>query len=415
MPAMLPGVVCMVLSLSYQINISKTGELFPNNAWESAWYGSGSAMGSDHLWMDGMLMVTQDPVMIRLIGKNASKKMEEGIDGVMGIFDAKPGTVIGSILGAKSTPKKIHDKNYHGLFLGNEHRQGLFQYEGYDTGTFFPPTWVSHHPNCRSKSYDCYGALKVSGVFAYGVGSSKVAKEVSVVTKVADDSPFGGMLKSLVRSIMLPTKMYEEYQKVANESLGLKVTFTGGGVVKIPNKYLVVTKTSGSFIILGQPLFKMVNVVIETGRRGLRKRIGISHPRKRVSETDEFMAAPVRITESGLPVTDIGVGGPWGPVQTGFTVVLDTATNDIALRSGSYENDPVYKPYLGSFRHSVLVFLCLCPIIISVVLKEANRAAAASPRHAPHDIGEDDSIEMADGPRSPQSGRSIKSVPSRDD
>ncbi|KAJ9446017.1 hypothetical protein DIPPA_29882 [Diplonema papillatum] len=387
------------LATQYSLDASLTGSDLGASTWVS-----GELVGaqgvSDYVWLDHLSEVTKEKVTIMVVNpppdppakKNKTSAVEErwvpGVDGAVGIQDSRDGTFLASYLGrATGSVKSVtHFALKLPLFSDGVFSKGSFQYDGFDSGTFHEPEWTPIAGDALDPRHERYGHATVLSV-------SLTADNVQKKPQWEADHP--GLLTPLLsaqKNIVLPHMLYTEYAAMVKEGVpeGFAVVVNlVGCTVEIPLAALAgpgqaACVEQGARLALGAPLFRAVNVVFETDAKGHLARIGFGKKRSSVAVTEEFIAAPVRAVvgprgQQHRFVADFGIGGPWGPVQTGFSLYLDTSSRELTLAVVGGDADPAglaLRPYVGSFLHVVLVLLVVCPVLISFVLRDARKAAA---------------------------------------
>ena len=405
---------------AYQSNSSKTGAVTRKLTWKKELrMGRGRAItgfsqGSDYVWMDGLSTHTQDVVQMHFFTRySAVASLPPDVDGIMGIQDATKGSFLSSLYGRGSNvnaKEKTHQYALNlGLYLPEKKRfmDGSFQFHGYDSGTFHEPLWTATK-TCRLDGKVDKSCMILTGLVINDnidllanadaaaapaeeealvrSASSAISLPMHLVAKLVDAgiAPVSGFLPQ-VKSVKLTFK-------AGDGSPGFTVTLGAaellqGEFEQEPDKgggtYCGVVqgkpkRDSQTRVVLGAPFFRAGNVIFETHpNTGARARVGFSNRRENVGASDEFQASPVH-SAPGFGTASIAIGGPWGRVQTGFRVLIDTNWAGFAVAEGVHIRDVDQRPFVGNFFHAVFVLLVVFPGLIFLVLRDAARQIAAA-------------------------------------
>eukprot|EP01060_Flectonema_neradi_P006520 TRINITY_DN14403_c0_g1_i1.p1 TRINITY_DN14403_c0_g1~~TRINITY_DN14403_c0_g1_i1.p1 ORF type:complete len:383 (+),score=67.94 TRINITY_DN14403_c0_g1_i1:162-1310(+) len=330
--------------------------------WEVKFNGrsvTGDSTDKEYVWMADLSGRSKAKAIIGLWGK----KEDGGIDGAVGLLDATPNSFLASLLYESSMDGSVQ---HYGIHFGNgKTSDGNFQFHGIDTGTFEEPVWYPLPSQCTSPESKCYHQIFVSRLL---INQESIGDNVHFVL-------------STEPTIKLPAALYSEYQKKAKEGVvNFEFQFVGekGTLHSVAIDIDKVSVSSGEVAIFGAPIFEQLNVVFELNARGQRSKVGFAPVRKEVYSSEEFLGNPItKALGENAYVMTLGIGGPWGPVQTDFDVIIGVQWSGILIREGTHDGPSYTRPYVGSFMQCVVLLLCVCPVGIFMFLRKVNAAVTA--------------------------------------
>eukprot|EP01063_Lacrimia_lanifica_P010311 TRINITY_DN17022_c0_g1_i1.p1 TRINITY_DN17022_c0_g1~~TRINITY_DN17022_c0_g1_i1.p1 ORF type:complete len:440 (+),score=118.26 TRINITY_DN17022_c0_g1_i1:55-1374(+) len=408
------------LGAGYNFQLSDTGKRAEDHAGWHRTVGngaasvalSGNATGADHVCL-AQSEFTLDPVEMHLMTEEGAAALPKDIDGVLGVADSRPGSVLGALVGRSSVPASKLRQHYHfalklGQYLPHQkaYRDGSFQYEGVDTGAYEHPVWVAVAEEAKPHAHPSYGAVYMKSVKVYSMADPYVPAPAEAATESIDwekakmQELIGidrlGLVSAAAPAVLLPqalvTQLGLELQTVwridlviakAGSKDGETVTVTIPPAALYSAEGMDVAAHESPQVVLGAPMFRAVNVAFLNNRHGFRESVGFAAPREGIAASEEFMGTPVHCFHNRSSI-DIAVGGAWGDVQAGFHVSLDTTFSGLALQEGDFEGKVLRRPFVGSFKHMAGVLLLVLPVFISLVLWDAaKKLAATSPRPSP--------------------------------
>ena len=354
--------VVSLLATAYETDVKEKGK-----EWLVHFNGrkaTGDSTASDFIWMDDLSGRSKAKALFGLWNNTE----DSGLDGAVGLQDASTGSILSALLFENDLDGATHRYAIH---FGNGISQGNFQFHGIDTGTFEEPAWYSLPSNCVSPGSKCYDQISVS--------------ELLINQQSVGDANF---IISTNPTIVLPKEMFKKYQSAATEEGKVNFEFQfSGGKGKLHSVSIKIDKgsiSSGPDPIFGAPIFEQLNVAFELNARGHRSKIGFASVRDNVYSSEEFVGNPISksINENAYIMT-IGLGGPWGPVQTRFDVIIGLQWSGIFIREGIHNEPSLTRPYVGSFMQAVILLGCICPIGILMFVRRVNAAANAENNRNP--------------------------------
>ena len=424
---------------AYEMGTSATGSVLSKGMWQRRLFRGrkraieGDTEALDYVWLGNSATYTADKVRLSLFSREAGAVLPHWSDGVMGIHDVSKGSFMGALFG-NSKPEQARKEHLYAVSFGKyvaekkKFAPGVFQFEGYDTGTFSQPDWTAVKDQDVTDLLKCSSCLELTGLYVNNVPLFAENPDDKEGLPKIDSLP--ASLRSAHPAISLPNHLLKrlEAAKIAIKDITkIALTFSGGvtekgvkfagftvhlseedllrglkpDITEIPSDYQGVTgqddpDTDGyHIIILGAPFFRAGNVVFETKAKvGVRQRIGFATRRKDVGPTEEFKAVPID-THAGYGLARVAIGGPEGKLQLDFNMMLDTNYNGFSVAQGKHVRGLGQLPAVGSFYQACFVLLVVLPFCIGLVLRQAHKAAQDLATASIRTIRSEPDIELA--------------------